>query len=740
MNNDSVKLLQEADASRAKIFFLIAGFIILFFPTVIVGIDSFFYRDYGALGYPIIYYWKTSILSGELPFWNPLSHCGVPFIAQWGTMSLYPFSLIYLILPLPLGLNLFIFLHLIVGGAGMYLLAKKWIGKEYPSLLAGVGYIFNGAVLSCLMWANYVAAVCWIPWIIYSFETAILQGKKYLIYSIIFSVIQYLAGVPELVIITQFIVFCVFIITLPVTFNTIIRYIIILISPIILSAVQLLPFLHLYSNSHRLSMIDVNKWAMPGWGWANFFVPLFHYYETYQHTFIQTGQAFLTSYYFPLIFISLSLIGVLDFRNKRIAMLLVITLFSLIMSPGENGFLFPIISNLLPLSIKIRYPVKFILIVAFTIPLLAAYGLSKSEKKNANLILSTIVVLFIVCSVLLFNYKYQFEYDQFNITLKNAVVRLIILLVSVFIIIISFSKVRYRYLFYFLLILVAYDAEKHIPNFHPRLSSEYLTSKLWEESTRYKPLSISEGRVFISKEAEEKLLRSVVSDWSANFTGKRLAVWSNLNLLEHIPKVNGAFTLQIKYQKEIESALYSSDTRNISNMLRYLSVKYITLPGTVVEWTNYDESLPLITAGQSVAIMNDEQIKEMLFSDNYEPGSVVFISNIQRDKQPELKAIRSANVKIFNTNITNHKITIEYEADSESVLTIAQSYYPLWQAYMDGNKLSIMRANYAFQSVYLPQGRHYLVIKYEDKMFYIGFIVSILGIIGLITKLFYKSE
>src|SRR3954468_19458119 len=69
------------------------------FPKVLLGIGTFFSRDYGVLGYPFIFYSHQSFWRGELPLWNPLSNCGAPFLAQWGTMVLYPFSFLNLVFP-----------------------------------------------------------------------------------------------------------------------------------------------------------------------------------------------------------------------------------------------------------------------------------------------------------------------------------------------------------------------------------------------------------------------------------------------------------------------------------------------------------------------------------------------------------------------------------------------------------------------------------------------------------------
>src|SRR3954466_5062730 len=114
------------------------------FPKVLLGLGTFFYRDYGVLGYPFIQYQHESFWRGELPLWNPLSNCGAPFLAQWGTMTLYPFSLIYLVFPLPWSLNWFVFTHVLLGSLGMYSLAFRWSGSRTGAALAGTAYVFNG--------------------------------------------------------------------------------------------------------------------------------------------------------------------------------------------------------------------------------------------------------------------------------------------------------------------------------------------------------------------------------------------------------------------------------------------------------------------------------------------------------------------------------------------------------------------------------------------------------------------
>ncbi len=151
---------------------ILAGAIVVLFHKVLLGSETFFYRDFGVLAYPTIHHAHAAFWRGELPLWNPLSNCGVPFLAQWGTMVLYPFSLVYLIFPLPWSLHLFCLGHLVLAGLGMYRLAERWTGNSWAAGLAGTVFVFNGVTLSSLMWPNYCVALGWMPWVVLCVETA----------------------------------------------------------------------------------------------------------------------------------------------------------------------------------------------------------------------------------------------------------------------------------------------------------------------------------------------------------------------------------------------------------------------------------------------------------------------------------------------------------------------------------------------------------------------------------------
>src|SRR6202012_653704 len=107
--------------------------------------------DYGLFTYPVAYFEHESFWRGEVPLWNPLNNCGVPFLAQWNTSACYPPSLLFMLLPLPQSLNYFLLGHLVLAGVGMFFLARRWTENNLAAAIAGIAFAMNGLMLNSLI-------------------------------------------------------------------------------------------------------------------------------------------------------------------------------------------------------------------------------------------------------------------------------------------------------------------------------------------------------------------------------------------------------------------------------------------------------------------------------------------------------------------------------------------------------------------------------------------------------------
>ncbi len=78
-------------------------------------------------------------------------------------------------------------------------------------------------------------------------------------------------------------------------------------------------------------------------------------------------------------------------------------------------------------------------------------------------------------------------------------------------------------------------------------------------------------------------------------------------------------------------------------------------------------------------------------------------------------------------------VRIQVNASSPGFLVLTDTYYPGWNAYVDGKKAEILRADYAFRAVHLGPGTHAVEFKYQPLSFYAGALVSGLSLIALLA-------
>jgi uncharacterized membrane protein YfhO len=69
------------------------------------------------------------------------------------------------------------------------------------------------------------------------------------------------------------------------------------------------------------------------------------------------------------------------------------------------------------------------------------------------------------------------------------------------------------------------------------------------------------------------------------------------------------------------------------------------------------------------------------------------------------------------------------ETENPTVVVIAQSYHPNWRATVDGQLTELLKANHAFQAIRVSAGRHRVVLRYRDRMFQAGCVVSLMALV-----------
>ena len=73
--------------------------------------------------------------------------------------------------------------------------------------------------------------------------------------------------------------------------------------------------------------------------------------------------------------------------------------------------------------------------------------------------------------------------------------------------------------------------------------------------------------------------------------------------------------------------------------------------------------------------------------------------------------------------------------DSAGFLILSENWYPGWNAYDNGHKTRIFRADYTLRAVHLEKGQHEVIFKYEFQSYKIGKFISITALIAALTAI-----
>jgi len=742
-NSNSSSALHERWFSPVGFTIALVAGLVVCFPGVMGGWEAFFYRDHGVLAFPSLYHFRAAIIEGEFPLWNPLSNCGAPFAAQWGPMVYYPGLVPFLALPQPQGMGWFCMAHLIAAGLGMYWLARQWTGQPMAASLAGWWYVFNGATFSCIMWPNYLVALAGMPWVVWSVERAWERGGRYCAWAGVFAALQVLSGVPEVIALTWLAVGVFVVVAIwkspGLRGRMVLRVAGVIFLAAGLTAVQWMPFLELLAHSHRVGGAIVSKWAMPTWGLAHLVLPLYHCFETPEGVFYQHGQNFLSSYYPGVLTVVLGVWALWWGRNKRVVVLASITLVAYWLAMGDAGGLYAGLKKVFPFLEIVRFPVKFVLLPAFLLPLLAAQGLmlvlKGGEQTRSEWLPRAIGTLVLVAALLMLLVamaaKYPMTYDQPDVTRENAWWRLLWLGAGLAGLLWVTHPRWGRWMMPGLMVVCLADVWTHTPRQNPTLpirlpdlSVGLFEPGFWRLSQKTDPPRHGEGRIFITAEAEQSLLHSSSGDLRERWFERRTAQWSHLNLLERIPKVNGSSTLQIREQRAVEDLFYVVHTNQPpEGLLNFLGVTYRTAPGFINRFEPRSGALPLITAGQKPVFLPRTNFPTCLASKDFNPAAMVYFPEEMRGQITVTQAV-PARVEV--REIRAHRLRFIVEAPAAAMVVVAQSYYPCWRAQVDGAVVPLWSANHAFQALAVPAGKHEVELHYHDRWFFVGLACSLL--------------
>lgn len=152
------------------------------------------------------------------------------------------------------------------------------------------------------------------------------------------------------------------------------------------------------------------------------------------------------------------------------------------------------------------------------------------------------------------------------------------------------------------------------------------------------------------------------------------------------------------------------------NLFRKPNSEYVgvetnaTGPFALIEFTG---ALPRAKLYNNWEVLTDEKaLLARLGDTNWNPHATVLLS--EEAPKPTAPTAPPGNAQIIG-NPEPKKLTVQTTSDVPSMLLLNDKIEPEWNAYIDGKKVPILRANYLMRGVQVPAGTHQVEFRFEMK-------------------------
>ena len=502
-----------------------------------------------------------------------------------------------------------------------------------------------------------------------------------------------------------------------------------------LASAQLLPFVDLSLHSNRGSGFGNSAWSMPAHGWANFLAPLFRT-SPWQQIVVQKNQYWTSSYYAGIGAVFLAGMALWRQRGWRVWLPGLLLLTSLVLALGDHGYLLPLLQRLLPFVGLFRYPVKFVLLTLFVIPLLAAVAIGHYQHwKPASSrawwpeFLGGAAILMAIGGILWFARLSPAGDVGWRQTAVNGAERAAILAVFIAGIFGLVARPEWRTVTGAALVGLCWlDVLTHMPWQNPTVDASVYARGLALRDAAFPPQSVAAGgsRVMISPYAARRIYYLSNPDAQEAFLLDRLVFEANCNLLDDVPKVDGFFSL---YLRDIDKVLSLFDTNaesHLGQLEDVMAVSQTIAPGKIFDWVRRPSFLPWVSAGQAPVFAGEAETLRALADPDSNFHQSVYLP---QEARSVITARREPAARVVTKKFGANNTVLEVETPSAALVFVSQAWYHNWRARVDGRPTMLWRANQAFQAVEAPAGRHEIELTYEDTAFRCGLAASILSLV-----------
>lgn len=643
--------------------------------------------------------------NGIIPFWNPYQHFGYAFTADPQSSAWYPFVWLCSLFG---GYNVYanqleFFMHVFIGGAGIYFLTKYFTHCRKSSLTAGAVYMLSGFFIGNAQHLTYIISGAWFPWVIYFFLK--MSNRLRWNDALLFSLTLFLmtaGGYPAFTIITGYILIFLFLYKLISVFKNrksdLWKYVRInFFSFIVLCLLSSFVIISLWQNVNLiakssalpLKVAQFNPFSPQSL--ISLFWPLV---TTTDYSFFNTDMS-MANLHFGLIMFAALLFSFSQRKTGRDWMLFSAGIFFLLASFGEYTPVRKWLYDFVPMMDLFRFPSIFRLFALVCFLLMAAQFLKKvfGDEVHSQKFLRWVFMLMISVSVFGLilsamkggtirwkawsaNGFYDFIQQQGfydAMMFQSLALMMVSLLMGIFI----FRKKKPAHIllaFVFLEMMLA----AHI-NAPKTVYSEFRISYI-DETLAELPKGFPVPENLPSKSFSDS-------------TGFKTPFWRNLSLLRKQPGFDGYNSFRMLYYDSL------ADNHALMNEVIKKSVAF-------------NASSVSFYSG---SISSTDEINHLYFHDSL------------KSKIPAFQFDGSASIRF--THFSPDRIVLETRSSFPQLVTLMQHFHPYWKVEVDNHSVPYFISNYLMMTVPVSEGKHDVTFEIKNPAGVVAFWISLMSLI-----------
>jgi hypothetical protein len=697
-------------------------------------------------------------LEGSAPLWNPLVGCGAPLAANYQTAAFYPANCLHLLLPADVALTWVTALHLVLAGVGMYRWCRSLRLAWLPSLVGALALEGSGFLIARTgLFPSIPFTFAWVP--VWLWRAQVLSSRGTLADALWLALsvgLGLLSGHAQTGAYGGLLVgaYVAFRAAEKRDWRAGTRLLgLSLVAALLgaaIAAVQMLPTAELLRESQRSGGVDYEfamTYSMWPWRLITFFAPGFFGtpadgdywgYATYWEDAGYVGLLPL------LLVVEAVLVARNGSRGGHAALtwfLLACVVISLTLALGSNTPLFPLLFTYLPGFGLFQAPARWLAVTTVCLAALAALGAARWPKGRKGLRRGALAVtsgLALIAAGLAAPSVSASMPDTFGPATARAGAALAVVGLL--------ALLRRDTGWWRLAVAVCVAGDLFVAGsglvptvdrtlYEGTTDAGYSLAEKGEWARVYWPSDPDhqdrsydlEYRVKFGYLSFESFGPGDASYWRE----VREAQLPNVGMLDGIPSANNFDPLLLGRYVDVMRAAVSAPT-----VLRAMGVTHVATDttrqngeyvdaGPAVDLYEVADSLGhawVVPCGRQVA---PGEALRVLVDPSFDPAAEVLLEVPARCSQP---SDDGAAGRVLSLQYDADRVTIRVDLDGPGYLVLADSWYPGWQASVDGEPRPLLRANHSFRAVWLEREEQLVEMVYRPDSFVVGARVSLMAL------------